>query len=346
MIQTLELANFKSYDNGLFEFESGVNIIVGPNASGKTNLLEAMHVVCTSSGFRVSDQELVRFDQEWFRVEALVNDAKRSVKYRDGQKTTEIDGVLRKRVTTTHKLPVVIFEPEHMLLLGKEPSRRRAYLDTFASMVIPSHTKSLASYKRVLAQRNRLLKQPDAGEQQFFMWDVQLAEFAGLVVEGRQRAIELLRSCCESVYRSVSDRDETLELDYASDTDIDGYSNHLLQQLKQNLDTDRLRGHTTVGPHRDDLLVTLKGHDARATASRGETRSIILALKVAELRTLHEELGKAPILLLDDVFSELDGTRRRKLAESLREYQTFLTTTDADVAVDHFSAHNIIPMAQ
>ena len=345
MLHTLELTNFRSYTNGLFGFEPGVNIIVGSNASGKTNLLEAIHTICTLQGFMAADKDLVSIGKEWMRLEALTNDSTRVVKLElNKSKVMEIDGEPKKRLSPVTSLPVVVFEPEHMLLLGNEPDRRRSYLDGILCLTRPGYKSELVAYRRALAQRNRLLKLDSFSADQLFVWDLQLAEKAGNIVKNRVELVDLLQNVCENHYQTISNSKEKLQFTYTSKIPIDNYSDQLLMYLKQNIDTDRMRGFTGAGPHRDDLSVELKGSDARITASRGETRSIVLALKIAELKLLHEQTGKAPIFLLDDVFSELDGSRRRALAEALKDYQTFLTTTDADVAIDHFSAYNIIPI--
>lgn len=346
MLQTLELTNFRSYKNGLFGFEPGVNIIVGPNASGKTNLLEAIHTICTLQGFKSADKDLIAVDSDWSRLEALTDEGTRVAKIqRDKPKQLEIDGLVKKRVTSPASLPVVVFEPEHMLLLSNEPERRRNYLDSILCSITPTYKANLSAYKRALAQRNRLLKQEHFTADQLFVWDVQLTEKAGIIVNARIKLIEILNSGCSKHYKAISNSSEELKLSYSSKLELNNYSDQLLSHLRQNSDLDRQRGFTGAGPHRDDLSIELKSSDARITASRGENRSIILSLKIAELELLKEQLGKPPILLLDDVFSELDGSRRRALAEALKEYQTFLTTTDADVAMDHFSAYNIIPIS-
>ncbi len=293
-----------------------------------------------------ADKDLVSIGAEWLRLEALTDDSTRVVKLELGKsKLMEIDGEAKKRLSPATSLPVVVFEPEHMLLLGNEPERRRSYLDSILSLTRPGYKSELVAYRRALAQRNRLLKQPAFSADQLFVWDLQLAEKAGTIVKNRLELVELLQSVCEKHYQTISNSQEKLMFTYTSKIQLENYSDKLLTYLKQTIDTDRMRGFTGAGPHRDDLLVELKGSDARITASRGETRSIVLALKIAELELLHEQTGKAPIFLLDDVFSELDGSRRRALAEALKDYQTFLTTTDADVAIDHFSAYNIIPIS-
>jgi DNA replication and repair protein RecF len=347
MLQTLELSNFRSYEDGLFGFEPGVNIIVGANASGKTNLLEAIHVICTLQSFKSSDKDLIKLEQEWSRLEAMTDDSVRVVKLqKDKPKIMEIDSVIKKRLSPQTSLPVVVFEPEHMLLLSNEPERRRSYLDGILSMTKPGYKTALLDYRRALSQRNRLLKQEHITADQLFVWDVQLAQRAGAIATARQELVSILNTSCHAHYQSISSSKEALQLTYTSKLSLANYSDQLLQYLRQNVETDMQRGFTGAGPHRDDLLITLKDTDARTTASRGETRTIVLSLKIAELHILHEQTGKKPILLLDDVFSELDGSRRRSLAEALQDYQTFLTTTDADVAVDHFSKYNIIPISK
>jgi DNA replication and repair protein RecF len=346
MLQTLALQNFRSYDNGLFEFKPGVNIIVGANASGKTNLLEAIHYIATMKGFRAHDRDLTAYESEWFRLEAMTSDGVRVAKYRTdpSQKTMDVDGEIKKRLTATHSLPIVVFEPDHMLLLGREPERRRSYIDGILSLTRPGYNSDLIAYKRALAQRNRLLKQESFSIEQLFVWDIQLSQKAGVIASARHELVEHLNKVCEAKYQSIASNSDTLVLSYDSTLRVASYADDFLTYLRENVDKDRLRGFTGAGAHRDDLQVMLKNNDARVNASRGETRSIILALKIAELELLHQKTGRPPLLILDDVFSELDGSRRRALAEALQDYQTFLTTTDADVAVDHFSHYNIIPI--
>jgi len=347
MLRTLQLNNFRSYKNGLFGFEPGVNIIVGANASGKTNLLEAIHTICTLQGFKAADKDLMSIDTDWCRLEALTDDGTRVVKLqKDKPKIIELDGEAKKRLSSHTSLPVVVFEPEHMLLLSKEPERRRSYLDSILSLTKPGYITELTSYRRALSQRNRLLKQEVSSPDQLFVWDIQLTDKAATIVAARSALVSVLSKLSAKHYKTISNSKEHLELEYVSKLSVDNYGDQLLAYLRGETATDKQRGFTGAGPHRDDMSIVLKDTDARITASRGEIRSIVLALKIAELELVQELTGKPPTLLLDDVFSELDGSRRRALAEALSNYQTFLTTTDADVAVDHFSAHNIIPIGQ
>jgi len=345
MLRALELQNIRSYKNGLFEFAEGVNIIVGPNASGKTNLLEAIYMVCRGSGFRGSDANIIMNDQSWGRIDASIGDGSRAVKIvsEPASKTFIIDDVERKRLSDNTLRSVVLFEPGHMLLLAGEPERRRTYVDDILIQVEPGFRSVLRSYKRALAQRNRLLKQEVLNPEHMFVWDLRVGELAGELVDYRVKYIDRINKNLSADYRSISGGQEELDIFYDSKLPLDGYTEALLKKLKDSFELDRLRGYTGAGPHRDDIGVTLNGHEARSSASRGETRSIILALKIAELKIVKEKSHKSPLLLLDDVFSELDGKRRRLLAEALKDTQAFITTTDADAIIKSFmSDYNVI----
>jgi DNA replication and repair protein RecF len=348
VLKAMELVNIRSYENGLFEFSEGVNIIVGPNASGKTNLLEAIHIVCQGKPFKSSDSDMIRRDKEWGRIDASFSEGERAVKLKKEppEKLFVIDDIDKKRLLGNSLIPLVLFEPSHMLLLGGEPERRRNYIDSLLSQVEPHFKKILSSFKRVLAQRNRLLKQDNASVSQMFVWDVRLSELAGEIVEKRIAYVEKINDMFTENYRSVSGNNENLKLVYETKMSKKQYANSLLQRLKSSFELDRLRGFTGFGPHRDDLSVLIDGNEARQSASRGETRSIVLALKIAELDLITEKTGKKPLLLLDDVFGELDGKRRRMLAQTMKDNQTFITTTDADAIVKSFMAdYNVITIS-
>jgi DNA replication and repair protein RecF len=348
MLKTLELINIRSYQSGLFEFSPSVNIIVGPNASGKTNLLEAIHCVARGVPFKSDDRAMVRFDEGWGRINSTFdNDHTRSVKLRAQpfQKSFLFDDVEKFRFMPSHSVPAVLFEPMHMLLLGGEPERRRSYMDDLLTQLEPGYASLLKDYKRTLAQRNRLLKQESITPEHLFAWDVRLSDLGGKLAEKRQGLLHILEERISRDYQSVSGNDEEVHITYESKLPPDQYANSMLHKLKSSYELDRLRGYTGAGPHRDDFTVLLKGVNTKESASRGETRSIVLALKIAELRLLELKFGEKPLLLLDDVFSELDGKRRRTLAETLQNHQVFITTTDADVVIEHFSKTcTIIPL--
>lgn len=349
MITDIRLQHFRSYTDASFEIDPGVNIIVGPNASGKTNLLEAILIVALGSSYKAKDADLVQFGASWARIDADTLLGPRIVKFKTEPtfaKSFEIDEQVLTRLHQTRTLPVVLFEPNHLLLLSGSPDLRRSFLDDLIEQTEPGYASVRRHYRRVLAQRNALLKKnPRDLAQQLFVWNVRLSELGGKIVRERQALIDRFGAHASELYASLSGRDNTIELSYATQFPVDNYETALLHKLESNLELDVLRGFTASGPHRDDLKTKIDGHEVSEAASRGETRTLVLALKVLELRLLEESRGQKPILLLDDVFSELDTVRRQALTRYVADYQTFITTTDADVVVHHFTSSSIIPLA-
>lgn len=337
MITDLRLQNFRSYKDTTIEFNAGVNIIVGPNASGKTNLLEAILVMCRGSSYRAADQDLVAHKADWARLDAHTLQQERTIKIQKNPNTKEylIGGTTLMRLPLTRSLPVVLFEPNHLRLLTESPEHRRNFLDDIIEQTVPVFGQLRRQYKRTLAQRNSLLKQnflPD----QIFVWNVRLSELAGQIVEHRIAFINEHKEDLSKLYAKLAGKKTETNMVYETKLSAGSYASSMLKSLEANLATDRERGFTTVGPHRDDLGLLLGGYPLALAASRGETRTMLLALKLLETRTLEKARDTKPILLLDDVFSELDGARRRALTEHLRDHQTFITTTDADIVIQHF----------
>jgi len=348
-IGSVRLQQFRSYGDDSFEFDPGVNIIVGPNASGKTNLLEALLVLARGNSYRAKDLELIRFDDPWGRLDAtLTSGGLRTLKLtrEPASKSHEIDGKLYQRLGLNHSLPLVLFEPNHLQLLAGSPERRRNYLDDLLEQTQPGYGALRRQYRRTLAQRNALLKRA-GGElsTQLFPWNVRLSQLAGQIVRARTRLAQEIQAGLPTLYEALSRAGTAVALNYAPQSDPETYESFLLKKLEQNAELDRQRGFTASGPHREDLLVTFDGHPAQLSASRGEARTIVLALKISELRLLEAARCITPLLLLDDVFSELDGKRRHALTDHLSRYQTFITTTDADLVLQHFAkTTTIIPL--
>ncbi|HTE22549.1 MAG TPA: DNA replication and repair protein RecF [Candidatus Limnocylindria bacterium] len=351
MLDSVRLQRFRSYRDESFEFDPGVNIIVGPNASGKTNLLEALLVSYTGGSFRAKDGELVAFGAPWARLDVLGPGGGRTVKL-----LVQENGLVKKefvigdqklvRLSLQKSLPVVLFEPNHLLLLHGSPDLRREYMDALLEQTVAGYGKIRRDYRRALAQRNALLKRGASARGQLFAWDIRLSEIGARIASERNALVRRMNGQLGLLYHSMArSRANTVTVTYAASCDITQYSSSLLHALEKRQDVDIERGYTTIGPHREDLVVAFDGREASQVASRGETRTILLALKVMELQFIEEARGTQPILLLDDVFSELDGARRRALTEVISGYQTFITTTDADVVVQHFmNKCRIIPL--
>lgn len=352
MITDLRLQHFRSYTDASFELDGGVNIIVGPNASGKTNILESILVLATGGSYRARDIDLIQYDAPWARLDADTPEGVRIVKMQlsgpaKALKSFEIDDHKLTRMLQARTIPVVLFEPNHLLLLSGSPDLRRSFLDDLLEQTVPGYGMARRNYKRVLSHRNALLKrQPHDLRDQLFVWNLRLSELGGKIVKERAGLVARFGERMSDLYTNLSQVSHDVELVYISQFPGQEYESALLRKLETATELDMARGFTAYGPHRDDLGVSINGHAAAESASRGETRTLVLALKVLELKLLEELRGSKPMLLLDDVFSELDGKRRQALTSFVADYQTFITTTDADVVVQHFTSSNVIPVSR
>lgn len=306
--------------------------MAGPNASGKTNLLEAILVLAQGGSFRAKDQELIQHNQEWARLDATTINGDRTVKITETpqQKLFVVDGQVFKRMSQQRRLPVILFEPNHMLLFAGAPELRRTFLDELLEKISPQFGEYNRHYKRVLSQRNALLKKKQP--EQLFVWNIRLSELGGRIAKERARLVARFNERASHLYSEISSNKTTITLTYFTHFPLESYESVMLHRLEQNIEQDLLRGFTTSGPHRDDLVAELNGNAFQQTASRGENRTLVLTLKMLELQLLEDFYATKPLILLDDVFSELDAARRLALTDMVRNYQTVLTTTDADIA--------------
>ena len=342
--KSLTLQSFRSYDKYAVNLNPGVNVVVGPNGSGKTNLLEAMHVISTGASFRTSDRDLVKHGAAWFRLEAVYDDDTRVLTYSledvQSPKHFNLDGVKRVRLNYQQKIPIVLFEPDHLRLLSGPPSARRDYLDGVLAGLQPDFARTKSQFDRALLQRNNILKRAEARspalDDQLFVWNIKLAELSENIAERRLGLLAFMNEHIDELYSHIADAPSEVHLEYESDLAVSHYKQSMLSTLESELPKDIARGFTGVGPHRDDFIVHLNRVRSDITASRGEMRSLLLTLKMIELNLLSEQHAHPPLLLLDDVFSELDAVRRRTLASLARPYQTIITTTDADIVKNYF----------
>lgn len=349
MITDIRLQHFRSYTDESLELSPGVNIIVGPNASGKTSLLEAIQVVCLGYSYKGQDSELISFNAPWARLDAHTESGQRTVKYKrlddHISRSFEINSHSLSRLNLAKTLPLVLFEPNHLQLLHGAPEMRRVFLDDLLEQTTAGFGSLRKQYRRALAQRNALLKKR-VDKDQLFAWNIRLSELGGRLARHRDELAKDINHSIEELYKLLSRNEAKIDTEYYSACAKQNYGSTLLKKLEAHTDLDYARGFTSYGPHRDDLKFLLNGHSAQETASRGETRTLLLALKIIELRLIEKVRGMKPLLLLDDVFSELDGARRRALTDFLSGYQTFITTTDADVVVQHFMDKcHIIPLS-
>jgi DNA replication and repair protein RecF len=347
-IEELELTNFRSYSGAHFDLHPNVTIVAGPNASGKTNLLESIYVLASTKSFRARDRDLVQHEQDHFRIAAKFSSDEYAlaVSTADGsvQKKITHGGIKRTLVSHVGRVQVTLFEPTDLQLVSGPPDSRRRYLDFILCQTDPAYLKTLQQYRRVLKQRNTLLDGFDMERirEQIFVWDVKLAELALEIFESRVRLLGVMSKLVPDFYRDIAGTSEAVSFEYLP-TVATPYGQNFLDVLARNLTRDLAAGFTTIGPHREDFKVTFKNNDITAVASRGEVRTLILAMKLAELTYAEQITGIRPILLLDDVFSELDGQRRAFLLDRLQSHQTVITTTDADSVTREFrTPHDVI----
>jgi DNA replication and repair protein RecF len=341
VVTRLRMRDFRSYASAEVGLGERLTVVHGPNGAGKTNLLEALYFGCTGRSCRTTNErELVRFDADdapaprVVRVEVHGRDRdgehELSVGFQPGEaKRFKVDGAPAERLLDAPHRPLVsVFLPDRLELVKGPPALRRSHLDQVVGALWPARTATRRQYAQVLAQRNALLARVRGGGSRSALaaWDLELARHGIALRDDRARALELLRP------RFAEAADElglagAAELRYRPRSRADT-AEALAAELAERLDADLERGFTTHGPHRDDVALLRDGRELRAYGSQGEQRMGLLALLLAERAVLEDERGAPPLLLLDDVMSELDHGRRERLVERLRVGQALVTTTD------------------
>ncbi|MCE5198806.1 MAG: DNA replication/repair protein RecF [Armatimonadota bacterium] len=344
-IQTLSLTNFRNYVDLNFIPSNGLNILVGMNAQGKSAVLEAIYFLATSKSHRTSrDMDLIHVGVSIARVNAHVDRSERNdveleiVLSRAENKIVKINTVKHPKIgDIVGQLNAVIFSNSDIDMVRGEPSLRRRFLNLEISQVSPQYVYALGRYKRVLDQRNNLLREIKSSGVQtgdLGAWDSQLAQYGSTIIARRMKFIDFLAEEAAKIYSSLAGGSEELAVTYKKSVDIDLHApeSEIAAAFAKLLSTRRgldiMRGTTTIGPHRDDLVLTINGLAAREFASQGQQRSAAIALKLAEINVMQESAGEAPVVLLDDVMAELDEARRARVLEiTTGRCQTFITVT-------------------
>jgi DNA replication and repair protein RecF len=335
VVTRLRLRDFLTYASAEVELGERLTVVHGPNGAGKTNLLEALYFGCTGRSCRTTNErEVVRFDAAAARVEVEGRDRdgehELSVGFQPGEaKRFKVDGAPAERLLDAPHRPLVsVFLPDRLELVKGPPALRRSHLDQLVAALWPARASTRRAYGQTLAQRNALLARVRAGGSRSALaaWDQELARHGIALRDDRAAALELLRP-------RFADAAEELGLVGAAELRYRPRSRaasaeELAAELAERVDADLERGFTTHGPHRDDVALLRDGRELRAYGSQGEQRLALLALLLAERTTLEDERGAPPLLLLDDVMSELDAGRRERLVERLRVGQSVVTTTD------------------
>jgi DNA replication and repair protein RecF len=334
---SLELRNYRNYTRLDLEPGGRLNVFLGANGQGKTNLLESVALLALSASPRARrDAELVGPLAPEARVAAVVESGPRKAEIRisiraegpgRSRRQIEVDGQPRRAVDLTGLFRVTLFWPDDLNLVKSGPEHRRRLLNEMLVQVRAGYARALTRYARVLEQRNSLLKQVAAADQPasaLDVWDLELARLGAELVQARREAVAALSGVATAGHAAIS-AGEVLELQYA------GPPEALEEALRACRRDDIRRGSTGVGPHRDDVVISLNGRDARAYASQGQQRTAVISIKLAEAAVVSEMTGERPVLLLDDVLSELDASRRGSLLERLGEPgQVIITSVEAD----------------
>ncbi|MEQ9668043.1 DNA replication/repair protein RecF [Coleofasciculus sp. G2-EDA-02] len=354
-LKRLNLRQFRNYQDCLVNFETPKTILVGNNAQGKSNLLEAVELLSTLRSHRsVRDRELVLEDASICQIQAILERAYGSVELgltlrSQGRRTVALNREsLRRQLDFLGILNTVQFSSLDLDLVRGSPERRRNWLDSILTQLEPVYAYILQQYNQVLRQRNALLKtmgkQQEDGtkngvlsskppQAELSLWDAQLATAGSRVTRRRARVLQRLAPLAQSWHASISGKTELLEVTYAPNVNLEkddpkGVQQAFLDKLYHRRLPEQRQGITLVGPHRDDVEFTINQTPARSYGSQGQQRTLVLALKLAELKLIEEVVGEPPLLLLDDVLAELDPNRQNQLLDAIQDrFQTLITTT-------------------
>ena len=347
VIKSLKVNNFRNYSEEKVNFIGGLNVLSGANASGKTNLLEAIYLGSIGKSPRTSqDKEMIQWGKDYLYINIEI-----AKKYRNHRIEIHIDNHINKRIAIDGLpilrvgelmgvLNVIYFSPDELKLIKESPKERRKFMDISLSQQKKLYFYNLQKYNRILEQRNKLLKTTHtmaALSDMLPVWDIQLAEVGADIILSRIDFIGKLNKHAKVEHQSLTDGKESLELQYESNT-ISTNRKELMDMLNQLYINDREKDFnlkfTGSGPHRDDIKITINDIDVRKFGSQGQQRSAALSLKLAEINHFEAETGEKPILLLDDVLSELDINRQMQLINATKNIQTILTCTEYDLKTE------------
>lgn len=337
-------------------FENKVNVILGENAQGKTNIMEAIYVLAMAKSHRTSnDKDFIKWDEEYAKIEGRIK--KRSgalslelIVSKKGKKAKSNHIEQQKLSQYVGNFNVVMFAPEDLNLVKGNPQVRRRFIDMEIGQVSPVYLHDLSRYHKILQQRNTYLKQLQTGRQKdrtmLEVLTAQLAEMAARIVLKRFEFLILLQKWAEPIHQGISRGLETLKIQYkpsanvSEDMDLSKMIEAYEEKFKTIQTREIDRGVTLAGPHRDDLVFYVNEKDVQTFGSQGQQRTTALSLKLAEIELIHSEIGEYPVLLLDDVLSELDDFRQSHLLNTIQgKVQTFVTTTSVD-GIDHDTLKN------
>lgn len=335
-IKSIELQNFRNYETLHIALNQGTNIFFGDNAQGKTNILESAYVSGTTRSHKGSkDKDMIRFGEQEAHIRTMVNKNGQEFQIDIHLKKNRAKGIAVNRVPIKKAgelfgiLNIVFFSPEDLNLIKNGPSERRRFLDMELCQLDKIYLSDLANYNKLLMRRNKLLKdaifRPELRDT-LPVWDMQLTEYGVRIIRRRKEFIRELNEIVHGIHKHISGNREELLLTYDSDVEADMFA----EELKKAKEKDEKYCQTSVGPHRDDMSFTIQGVDIRKYGSQGQQRTSALSLKLSEIELVKKSIHDTPVLLLDDVLSELDSGRQNYLLSNIHDIQTMITCTGLD----------------
>lgn len=340
-IESIELKNFRNYQDLQLDFDKGTNIFYGDNAQGKTNILESVYICGTTKSHKGSkDKEIIRFGEEESHIRMMVKKDELSYKIdmhlrKNKAKGVAINGLPIKKARELFGIVnLVFFSPEDLNIIKNGPGERRRFMDLELCQLDQIYLTDLAGYNHIVNQRNRLLKdlyQNPSLRETLEIWDIQMLQYGKKIIEKRRDFVRDLNDVIKDIHRNLTGGEEHLEVIYEPSTESECFE----ETLKKNRERDMRMKMTSAGPHRDDLCFMVNGIDIRKFGSQGQQRTAALSLKLSEIYLVKEKIKDTPILLLDDVLSELDSNRQTYLLDSIHDIQTLITCTGLDDFVSH-----------
>ena len=327
IIKTIKLQNFRIHEKYKLNCQKKTSLIVGENGCGKTSVLEAIYIMLQGKSFRAVDREIIQRGRKFYQIELEYQNGEKNIMVYDGvRKNFIIKDRKFVRLPKKNRYPVILFKPDDLNLIGASPVKRRDYFDKFFSQLDQNYNNSLLKYNKVLKQRNELLKQDYVKKELIFSWDILLAQYGVDLILKRKKYITEINQLITKTYRSIANNQDEVEILYQNN--YKETESEYLKKLEDSLEKDRFLGYTSFGIHRDNYEFIFNQVLADGSASRGEVRSLILALKFIEAEFLTKYLNKKPVILLDDVFSELDEVRQKCLVKNFKNNQVIITSVD------------------
>ncbi|MCD1147914.1 DNA replication and repair protein RecF [Peptoniphilus sp. KCTC 25270] len=337
-IKEMQLVSFRNYENETFTPSPGIHLISGENGRGKTNLLEGIGVSLSARSFRTTTiRDVIQHEKESAYVKTIIDlegfDHTLEMSIRPGHRFLWRDNNKMKTIGEYKRgIGVVVFQPQDLNMVHSTPSLRRNFLDNAIRTIDGLYEENVKNYYHLISQRNFALKKHKREKNLFEVYDYQLAKIGSYILVERLKNIKKLNNWAKEAYGTISNQRDSFQMNYMStlpiSSDIKELEKMYHQLMRDNLYKDMEMGRTTIGPHLDDLRFQIDGKEAKSFASQGQIRSVVLSLKIAESLLIREALGSNPIVLFDDVFSELDPIRREKLLESFKGMQSFITMAE------------------